>query len=280
MAGWNEAALHVVHVIDEDLVTRVQETMDSLKISSHQRQTIDDVCGAAQRSLEELVAGYDVQDVSVKQGAILGNPFREILRRVNEVSADVLLLGTKGQSGPGLGAGALSAKCVRKAATKVLLVPEGMQGPFKTIVACVDFSTMSGPVVDQAIRVAQQDRAALHVLHVFSRPWEAWDYLELSPYDADKHARALRNRLEETLTTAKGETSELEIELNVFEHGRDAAGIIQFARDYDADLMVVGTHGRTGIRALLLGTVAERIVRDAPCGVLAVKPGNFEYAID
>jgi nucleotide-binding universal stress UspA family protein len=280
MAHWNQATLHVVHVIDEDLVTRVQETMDCLKIRSHERQTIDDVRGAAQCGLKDMVAPFDAQGISLKQDAILGNPFREILRRVNKVSADLLLLGAKGQSGPGPGAGVLAAKCVRKAATKVLLVAEGMEGSFKTIVACVDFSTMSRLVVDQAIRLAQQDRAALHVLHVFSKPWEAWDYLEVSPYDADKHEQALRNRLEEFLRTFEVETSELEIELQVLEHSQDAPGILQFARDHQADLVVVGTHGRTGLRAILMGTVAERIVRDAPCGVLAIKPDDFEYIVD
>lgn len=280
MACWNEAVLHVVHVIDEDLVTRVQETMDFLNIPRHQRQTTDDVCEAARRGLEDVVARYEAQNVSLKHDVILGNPLREILRRVNEVSADVLLLGTKGQSGPGPGAGVLAAKCVRKAATKVLLVPEGVEGTFKTIIACVDFSSMSMPVVDQAIRLAQQDRATLHVLHVFSKPWEAWDYLELSPYDADKHEMAMRNRLEDILKTFEVETSELKVESHVLEHSRDGQGIIQFAHHQQADLVVVGTHGRTGLRTFLMGTVAELIVRDAHCGVLAIKPDDFEYRID
>jgi hypothetical protein len=109
---------------------------------------------------------------------------------------------------------------VRKAASKVLLVPEGLQEPFKTIVACVDFSTMSQLVVDQAVRLAQQDRAALHILHVFSKPWEAWHYLELSSYDSDIHERALRNRLEDVLRTSDVETGELKIDLHALEHSQ------------------------------------------------------------
>ena len=49
---------------------------------------------------------------------------------------------------------------------------------------------------------------------------------------------------------------------------------------YGADLVVVGTRGRTGMKAVLLGTVAERIVRESPCSVLAVKPDGFKYEID
>jgi len=46
------------------------------------------------------------------------------------------------------------------------------------------------------------------------------------------------------------------------------------------NIVVVGTRGRTGMRAILLGTVAERIVRESPCSVLAVKPDDFAYEID
>ena len=54
----------------------------------------------------------------------------------------------------------------------------------------------------------------------------------------------------------------------------------QYVEESSADLVVVGTRGRTGMRAILLGTVAERIVRESPCSVLAVKPDDFKYEID
>ena len=64
------------------------------------------------------------------------------------------------------------------------------------------------------------------------------------------------------------------------ENARESDGIVQFIGDSDADLVVVGTRGRTGMKAILLGTVAERIVRESPCSVLAVKPEDFKYDID
>jgi len=56
-------------------------------------------------------------------------------------------------------------------------------------------------------------------------------------------------------------------------HGR---GITEFARQVGADLVVLGTRGRTNLRDLLLGSTAERVVRDAPCSILTVKPDELE----
>ena len=53
--------------------------------------------------------------------------------------------------------------------------------------------------------------------------------------------------------------------------GRPADEIVRFARDKDVDLIVVGTHGRTGIRRVLMGSVAEHVVREAPCPVLSIR---------
>lgn len=60
--------------------------------------------------------------------------------------------------------------------------------------------------------------------------------------------------------------------------GAPAKALAQVAIDYDADLLVVGTHGRRGLRRLLLGSVAERLVREAACPVLVVRPKDYAHA--
>lgn len=55
-------------------------------------------------------------------------------------------------------------------------------------------------------------------------------------------------------------------------HGSSADEIVRFAKESDADLIVIGTHGRTGLAHVLLGSVAEKIVRRSPCAVLTVRP--------
>jgi universal stress protein E len=73
----------------------------------------------------------------------LGSPIDCVLRRVRDAKADLLVLGVTGSSMIPMGAGTLAPKCLRKTPTKVMLVHEGHTGPFRKVVACVDFSEQS-----------------------------------------------------------------------------------------------------------------------------------------
>jgi len=281
MAGWNQAKLHALHVVDTSIVNHLKEFWGCRRALLGSQQAVEKIRGSALTELKELVAGSEPQNGSVDVDAMTGTPFLEILRRVKRTSADLLVLGSNGSSDPSKGAGALATKCVRKAATKVLLV-RGYHGErFKTVVACVDFSESSHRVIEQAIRVAQQDGASLRLLHVFSPPWKGANYVPRpSQEDQQHHSGSLNERMQVALQSFESETRALQVETSVVENARESDGIVQFIKDSAADLVIVGTRGRTGMKSILLGTVAERIVRESPCSVLAVKPDDFAYEID
>lgn len=279
IAGWNQAKMHAVHVVDTSMVNHLKEFLGCKRALIGSQDAIEKIRNSAQTQLEETVG--KVEEVSFSADAITGTPFVELLRRVRDKSADLLVLGSNGSSDPLKGAGVLATKCVRKAATKVLLVRADHSGPFKKVIACVDFSESSHRVVEQAIRVAQQDGASLILLHVCSPPWKGADYVaQPSPEDEQHHSDSLSERMQIALEPFESEIHALQVETNVVENVRESDGIVQFIGDSAADLVVVGTRGRTGIRAILLGTVAEHIVRESPCSVLAVKPDDFKYEID
>ena len=151
----------------------------------------------------------------------------------------------------------------------------------ENIVVGVDFSESSHRVVEQAIRVAQQDGASLVLLYVFSPPWKGADYVPRPSSENERqHSTSLSERLQVALQPFESEIGALPVEVNLVENVRESDGIIRFVEESAVDLVVVGTRGRTGIRAILLGTVAEHIVRESPCSVLAVKPDDFSYDID
>ncbi len=279
IAGWNQAKMHVLHIVDTSIVNHLKEFWGCRRALIGSQDAVEQIRNSAQTQLEETVG--KVEDVSFRTDAITGTPFLELLRRVRDDSADLLVLGSNGSSDPSKGAGVLATKCVRKAATKVLLVRADHAGPFKKVVACVDFSESSHRVVEQAIRVAQQDGALLHLLHVFSPPWKGANYVPRpSSEDRQQHSDSLCECMKVALQPFEREIRALQVETNVVENARESDGIVQFIVDSAADLVVVGTRGRTGVRAILLGTVAERIVRESPCSVLAVKPDDFKYDID
>jgi nucleotide-binding universal stress UspA family protein len=71
----------------------------------------------------------------------------------------------------------------------------------------------------------------------------------------------------------------LKAHYEIFDYQGYGAGITEFVKQVNGDLVVLGTRGRTNLRDMLLGSTAERVVRDAPCSILAVKPEGFEHPL-
>lgn len=280
IAGWNQAKMHALHVVDTSTITHLKEFWNCNRALIGSQDAVEKIRTAAQKRLEEMVR--QIENVSLCADAITGVPLVELLRRVRDNSADLLVLGSNGSSDPVKGAGVLATKCVRKAATKVLLIRADHAESFKNVVVCVDFSESSHRVIEQAIRIAQQDGASLRLLHVFSPPWGgANDYVpQPSSEDEQLYADSLKERMQIAIAPFESEVRALQVETSVVANARESDGIVQFIKNTSADLVVVGTRGRTGMRAVLLGTVAEHIVRESPCSVLAVKPDGFKYDID
>lgn len=101
----------------------------------------------------------------------IGSPREQILERVRRDKPDLLGLGSHSVLDAQKGIGPTAAALVQRAETKVLLVREGHAGPFKTVVACIDFTDTSRLALEHAVRVAAEDGAVLHILSVYNDPW-------------------------------------------------------------------------------------------------------------
>jgi nucleotide-binding universal stress UspA family protein len=141
---------------------------------------------------------------------------------------------------------------------------------FRTILIPIDFSEHASAALGQAVDLARAFEATLHLLHVYQRPVEL-----LSPYEAplppsfsEEVREGARRRLDEQLAEVRG--AGLPSEAHLVE-GIPSEAIVAKARELSADLIVIGTRGLTGLKHVLLGSVAERVIRTAPCPVLAVK---------
>jgi universal stress protein E len=175
------------------------------------------------------------------------------------------------------GVGMLAGASVRKAEAPVLLVQEKQTGPFKSIVACVDFSETSRVSLERAIRTAAQDSAALHVLHVFYGPWHRPHYWEPAWPVKDEvkadYTQKIRSELAAFCEPFRHELEYLKAQQHVVDHpGSHGLAITEFVRLHSAELVVLGTRGRTNIRDMIIGSTAERVVRDCPCSILAIRP--------
>jgi nucleotide-binding universal stress UspA family protein len=150
------------------------------------------------------------------------------------------------------------------------------QLPQLDIVCATDLSEAARPALDTALELCDCYRAErLHVLHIreitdrietLRDIVERWDDQQLE----------LRVQVEteiKKVTTARGRAPDVRIITQV-RHGKVYREILLYALEVNAGTIVVGTHGRTGIGHAVLGSVAERVVRHAPCNVVVAKSQN------
>jgi nucleotide-binding universal stress UspA family protein len=145
--------------------------------------------------------------------------------------------------------------------------------PIRRILVPTDFSDCSAPALRLAAFLAEQLGAQLILVHVVQD-------LALALPDAVMPTPLPSPDLAEMIESGKRNLTQL-IAAEHLEHlhpqtqvrvGSPVAEIVEAAKDLQADLLCIGTHGRTGLAHLLLGSQAERILREAPCPVLTVKP--------
>jgi nucleotide-binding universal stress UspA family protein len=144
----------------------------------------------------------------------------------------------------------------------------------KTILHPTDFSAASQRAFEFASSLARDYGARLIALHVIDVPVA---YPELV---VGLDVEALRREAQGLLEALEPPADEIPIERVVVE-GEPGYQILRIANERDADLIVLGTHGRTGIRRVIMGSIAEHVVRHAACPVIAVKvPGLASEAAE
>ena len=144
----------------------------------------------------------------------------------------------------------------------------------KRILVGTDFSPDADGALAYALALAKALHASLHLLHVVENPLAAglWSSDIYSAEIAGLQINLMRDaeeHLRRTIVTLDRSGVTLTTDVRT---GRPAPGIVAFARTKETDLIVLGSHGRTGLSHLLMGSVAEQVVRTASCPVLVVRP--------
>jgi universal stress protein A len=153
-----------------------------------------------------------------------------------------------------------------------------MPEPITHILVPVDFSTHSERALELAIAIAQRFGGSIELLHVVEDPfvsgaWNAEAFTPNIPELLDQLTANARRRLEAMKTSATKDR--IALAANVVT-GEPSQTIVEHAKAGAFDLIVMSTHGRTGLTHLFLGSVAERVLRTAPCPVLTVRAATSE----
>ena len=149
----------------------------------------------------------------------------------------------------------------------------------KTILVPTDFSECSNAAVKYGAALAKAFGATLHLFNVvqdpYTLPWGADGFAApIGDMLADWEAQAKARLAESIPTTAAANT------IVTTRVGSPYTEIVRYAAQNHIDLIVLGTHGRGAIGHLLLGSVAERVVRTAPCPVLTVRHPQREFVVE
>jgi nucleotide-binding universal stress UspA family protein len=276
IAASGATPLTVMHVIDPKLAESMKQAhaWTDLDLFQHVEKTVVD-----------FVADTGVTASHVRTELDLGHPFQALIGARHRLDADLMVLGTRGSEHGQNQVGAVAAKCMRKAPCDVLLVREGMDGPFQHITACVDLSETSAKAVTAARHLAEVDGARLDCLlinqSVLALSMEYNGFMP-PPQGADPQGLAQWEHELDGFLRPLMRTAPTSLAWNAFvkdrTHVREA--ILEHMGQTKTDLVVLGTRGKTNLRTLLIGTTAEKIVTHAPCSVLTVKPDGFEFPVE
>jgi nucleotide-binding universal stress UspA family protein len=148
-----------------------------------------------------------------------------------------------------------------------------VQARFKKIILATDFSDISKDASYYALQLAHAFKAELIALYAFDiDTWKSPSkHLTIGGLDKISESQAQARQRGKDALKELAESFDLEVE-TIFTEGDPGHEIVRIAEELNADLIVLGTHGYSGWKRFTLGSVAELVVRHAPCAVLTIRP--------
>lgn len=261
----HKAKLTTLHVIDEE---QIWYEDDLVRIEDRLKKK-------ARQKLDSRLAGHS-QSVRerTRQQVVVGVPEEAILRASLQSRAELIVLGQHRVSPlKYLFVGTVAERIIRNSPTPILIAGSGNAArPYKRVLVATDFSSCSERAMCAAFDLAPD--AEFHILHMFKTPFHP--YIKESRTEVREYKQQLVKDMQRQLhkeikksLKAHG-SSRLKTKL-LLEEGDAVSGIAQAVRQLKPDLLVMGTHGRTGLSAAVLGSVVLTLLNDSPCDMLVAQ---------
>ena len=255
-----EAQLHVVHVVDDDQPSRVVDAEQ-------------DQASALLRQLASTLR--DVDGVDCETRVILAQPFAGIIGTVEELAPDLLVIGPhRRQILRDIFIGTTAERTIRSVPCPVLMVNATPVGRYRNVLQTTDLSDGSRDALRRlpALGIAQRTNNAL--LYVFDAPALRLTFGGSMPQEGQQ------NYLDDEKHTAERKLAKFVVSSGlgdcekIVRHETTSASneILTAAKTQKADLIVLSTHGRSGMAKLLIGSVTEQVLRVSTVDVLAIPP--------
>lgn len=213
--------------------------------------------------------GVDCETV-VRQGE---DSYQYVVEEASRNSAEMIIMGRRGRTGlKRLVMGSVTAKVIGHAPCNVLVVPKDAKVDLKRILVATDGSRYSEKAAMEAVSIAKRSGAHLTIVAVV--PSESISPLDIVHTEmhrdliAEKEQKVAQCNIDGVKGLAEKEGVAVS---NLILEGRPHEAIVDIAKEKEIDLIVIGSHGKTGLEKLLMGSVTERVIVLSPCAVLVVR---------
>jgi len=247
-------AIRLAKICSSNLIA-VSVVKTNLEFDSVLPQFVEKAEQEAIKHLESVKAQAKKEGVNCMTIVSLGEePYEEIVRHASKNNVDMIIMGTHGETEmKRLMMGSVTAKVIGYAPCNILVLPLNAKVECKNVLIATDGSKYSEAAASEALGIAKRCGSSLIVISVAS---------------SDAEIASAKDNVNKVSEAAEKEGVKT---TSVVTKGKPYEAIIETSKQKNADFIIVGSHGRTGIDRLLMGSVTERVIGHAEAAVLVVK---------
>jgi nucleotide-binding universal stress UspA family protein len=274
--GSDCAAAAVGHAVDiashYDATVHVLSVLDSRTLENAEHQVQDG--SRAETVVEEVTEEIADADLRVERAVRTGVPYEVILEYADEAGIGLVVMGTHGRTGVDRYLlGSVTEKVLRRSDVPVLTIRDTDDGsvhyPYESVLVPTDGSDAAVAAADVGLDVATRYGSELHVVSIVDVLSMGLDVR--SEMMTDALEASAREAVDDVADRAGGAVGGVETAVG---YGSPYKQLQEYIEENDVGLVVMGTHGRTGLERYLLGSVTEKIVRTSPVPVLTVRTAD------
>ena len=271
LAERSDAALCLVHVVEPSPFFE-QQSFPSLVSQS----MLEEVLLNVRAQLKAVAESSEFSRLRVEVEVHTGKPFVELITACRHWRGDLLVVGVSGRHA-GRFLGSTAERVLSKASAPVLIAKRLFTDGPKTTLIPTDFSSGAKQAAEEALTLTRAFGGRAVFLHVMERRTLFPPAYGLTPVLAPISPEMFEPDWQEFLHELPlGGGLEWEKQTRA---GDAAQTIVDIAKEIGAELIVMGTHGRTGLAHMLLGSVTEKVVRLTECSILTVRPDTHRFEL-
>jgi nucleotide-binding universal stress UspA family protein len=264
------ARLHVIHVLPADLPTKVRAKSEARARASLARAL------SRARGMAKPIGELDLTSEVLR-----GQAFVEIIRCARRLDAELVVLGRHGRRPVrNMSIGTTAARVIREGDIPALIVGRKPTRSYRRPLVATDLEDASRRTFQLALRVLGRNVKTIDVVHACCVPFAGFVMPTLTAQDRKNYRRSFEQAAIAGLEASLKPYRDAGVRFKGTVRLGDARSVVLAeARRRRADVVAVGTHGRSGVAHALLGSVAEWIIAAASCDVLVARPTRFSFAL-